>query len=71
MTLFVGDDKGQTYKIILVPKSIPGEEVILKPPPERENCRCQHDLDWQGSAVPAFGQGHDLVDGRCGLEWAR
>lgn len=37
VTLFVGDDKGQTYKIILVPKSIPGEEVILKPPPEREN----------------------------------
>lgn len=36
VTLFVGDDKGQTYKIILVPKNIPGEEVILKPPAERE-----------------------------------
>jgi len=37
VTLFVGDDKGQTYKIILVPKNIPGEEVILKPPVERES----------------------------------
>lgn len=36
VTLFVGDDRGQTYKIILVPKSIPGEEIILQPPQVRE-----------------------------------
>ena len=35
VTLFVGDDKGQTYKVILVPKAIPGEEIILQPPPVR------------------------------------
>ena len=36
VTLFVGDDRGQTYKIILVPKNIPGEEIILQPPQVRE-----------------------------------
>lgn len=35
VTLFVGDEKGQTYKIILVPRSIPGEEIILQPPVSR------------------------------------
>ena len=36
VTLFVGDDQGQTYKIILVPKSIPGEEILLQPPRARD-----------------------------------
>jgi len=35
VTLFVGDEQGQTYKVILVPKSIPGEEIILQPPAAR------------------------------------
>ena len=32
VTLFVTDDRGVTYKVILVPGSIPGEEIILRPP---------------------------------------
>ncbi len=36
VTLFVGDDQGQTYKIILVPRSIPGEEIVLQPPRTRD-----------------------------------
>jgi len=36
VTLFVGDDRGQTYKVILVPRSIPGEDIILQPPPAPE-----------------------------------
>ena len=32
VTLFVSDDRGTTYKLILVPRPIPGEEVILRPP---------------------------------------
>ena len=35
MTLFVTDEKGVSYKLILVPKSIPGEELILTPPTEK------------------------------------
>lgn len=31
ITLFVSDDAGATYKLILHPKSIPGEEIILQP----------------------------------------
>jgi len=35
VTLFVSDDKGITYKLILVPRPIAGEEVILRPPTEK------------------------------------
>jgi conjugal transfer pilus assembly protein TraK len=31
ITLFVSDDQGATYKLILHPKSIPGTEIILQP----------------------------------------
>lgn len=35
VTLFVSDDKGVTYKVILVPRPVSGEEIILRPPGEK------------------------------------
>lgn len=35
VTLFVSDDQGVTYKLILVPQPITGEEIILRPPIEQ------------------------------------
>jgi len=35
VTLFVTDDKGVTYKLILVPRPIAGEEIILRPPAKK------------------------------------
>ncbi len=35
VTLFVTDDKAVTYKLILVPRPIAGEEVILRPPVDK------------------------------------
>ncbi len=32
VTLFVSDNKGVTYKLILLPRTIAGEEIILRPP---------------------------------------
>lgn len=32
VTLFLSDEKGVTYKLILSPKPIPGEEIIVRPP---------------------------------------
>jgi conjugal transfer pilus assembly protein TraK len=32
VTVFVSDDKGVTYKLILVPRPIAGAEIILRPP---------------------------------------
>lgn len=36
MTLFVTDEDGVVYKLILVPKPIAGEEIILTPPKKNE-----------------------------------
>jgi conjugal transfer pilus assembly protein TraK len=35
VTLFVTDDQGVTYKLILVPRAIAGEEIIVKPPADK------------------------------------
>ncbi|WP_237071209.1 type-F conjugative transfer system secretin TraK [Mycetohabitans sp. B2] len=35
VTLFVSDEKGMTYKLILVPRPVAGEEIILRPPSEK------------------------------------
>lgn len=35
VTLFVTDDKGVVYKLILTPRAIAGEEIILRPPAEK------------------------------------
>lgn len=35
VTMFVSDDRGLTYKLILVPRPIAGEEIILQPPKEK------------------------------------
>jgi conjugal transfer pilus assembly protein TraK len=34
LTLFVDDDKGVTYKLLLVPRAVSGGEIILRPPVE-------------------------------------
>lgn len=35
VTLFVSDDQGVTYKLILVPRPVAGEEIVLRPPAEK------------------------------------
>lgn len=35
VTLFVDDDQGITYKLILVPRAISGEEIVLRPPVDK------------------------------------
>jgi conjugal transfer pilus assembly protein TraK len=35
LTLFVTDDQNTTYKLILVPRPIAGEEIIIRPPVDR------------------------------------
>lgn len=35
VTLFVDDDQGVTYKLILVPRAISGEEIVLRPPADK------------------------------------
>lgn len=35
VTVFVSDDKGVTYKLILVPRPVAGEEIIIRPPTEK------------------------------------
>ena len=34
VTLFVSDEKGVTYKLILKPRPVAGEEIIIRPPKE-------------------------------------
>jgi conjugal transfer pilus assembly protein TraK len=35
VSMFVSDDQNATYKLILVPRPIPGEEIILRPTTEK------------------------------------
>lgn len=35
VTLFVSDDQGVTYKLLLVPRQVAGEEIIVHPPSEK------------------------------------
>lgn len=35
VTVFVSDEKGVTYKLILVPRPVAGEEIIIRPPSEK------------------------------------
>lgn len=35
ITIFVSDDKGVAYKLVLVPRPVSGEEIILRPPSEK------------------------------------
>lgn len=35
VTVFVSDEKGVTYKLILVPRPVAGEEIIIRPPNEK------------------------------------
>jgi conjugal transfer pilus assembly protein TraK len=35
VTVFVSDEKGVTYKLILVPRPVAGEEIIIRPPGEK------------------------------------
>ena len=35
VTVFVSDEKGLTYKLILVPRPMAGEEIIIRPPEEK------------------------------------
>lgn len=35
ITLFVDDDQGVTYKLILIPRAISGEEIVLRPPVDK------------------------------------
>jgi conjugal transfer pilus assembly protein TraK len=34
-TVFVTDDKGTSYKLILVPKPVSGEDIVIKPPVDK------------------------------------
>lgn len=35
VTVFVSDEKGVTYKLILVPRPVAGEEILIRPPSEK------------------------------------
>jgi conjugal transfer pilus assembly protein TraK len=35
VTVFVDDEKGVTYKLLLVPRAVPGEEIMIRPPSEK------------------------------------
>lgn len=35
VTVFVSDEKGVTYKLILVPRPVAGEEIVIRPPSEK------------------------------------
>ena len=35
VTVFVSDDRGVTYKLILVPRPVAGEEIVIRPPVEK------------------------------------
>lgn len=35
VTLFVSDEQNTTYKLILMPRNVPGDEIVLRPPSDR------------------------------------
>ncbi len=50
VTLFVSDNQGVTYKLILTPRPVAGEEIILRPPAKQytaPSSRNQHALAYQ------------------------
>ncbi len=50
VTLFVSDNQGVTYKLILTPRAVAGEEIILRPPAKKittNSARNQHALAYQ------------------------
>lgn len=47
VTLFVSDDAGVTYKLILAPRAIPGEEIIIRPPKGGKAGRRGHTTSYQ------------------------
>lgn len=75
MTLFVTDEKGVSYKLIMVPKSSPGEELILNPPAEKVSRETVGGADGRASnyqrqvkemllamANKEFATNHDVVE---------
>lgn len=49
ITLFISDDQGATYKLILQPRSIPGAEIILQPSALSRGYRSAHSAGPAGS----------------------
>ena len=59
VTLFVTDQKGVTYKLILVPRPIAGEEIIIHPPTEKPTLSSRSAAD--GRAVSYQRRIKDLL----------
>lgn len=47
LTLFVSDDQGETYRIILTPKNIAAEEILIKPPNETKRINRDQAVSYQ------------------------
>ena len=64
VTLFVSDEKGVTYKLLLVPRPIAGEEIIIRPPEEKERQAPVARTDETRPVLSAPDQGSDADHGR-------
>ena len=51
LTLFVSDENGVTYKLLLVPRPMAGEEIIIRPPAEPEKIEPVVRTDEAGRAL--------------------
>lgn len=61
LTLFVSDDKGLTYKLILVPRPIAGEEIILRPPVSKASLISSQSNSTKGRAISYQRRIKDLM----------
>lgn len=61
VTLFVSDDHNVTYKLILVPRPIAGEEIILRPPTEKVSSTTAKDRRADGRAASYQRRIKDMI----------
>ena len=60
VTLFVTDDKNITYQLILVPRPIAGEEIVIDPPASKVG-ESKPQKDKRGQAYPYQRQAKNLI----------
>lgn len=61
LTLFVTDDRGTTYKLVVVPRPIAGDEIVLQPPGDKAVASARASARTEGRAPSYQRRIKDLV----------
>lgn len=61
VTLFVSDDQNTTYKLVLVPRPVAGEEIIVRPPVDKAAIAAKRTSQTDGRAASYQRRIKDLI----------